>query len=138
MSEAHKIFAETQRWLDYAQRDLEAAQALIQSGNEFAPQICFLSQQAAEKGLKAALIFLQIDFPFRHDLELLTTLFPADWGCSQLSNVSKLTEWAVESRYPSDLPDPSGEDAQLALQKAEEIMTIALDDLTQHGFPESR
>ena len=136
MSEAHKIFSETQRWLDYARRDLTAAQALIQSGNEFAPQICFLCQHAAEKGLKAALIFLQIDFPFRHDLELLTTLFPLDWGCSQLSNLSKLTEWAVESRYPSDLPDPSGEDAQLALQKAEEIMTIVLKDLTQHAFPD--
>ncbi|MGF1514300.1 MAG: HEPN domain-containing protein [Elainellaceae cyanobacterium] len=26
----------------------------------------FLSQQAAEKSLKAALIFLQIEFPLRH------------------------------------------------------------------------
>jgi HEPN domain-containing protein len=78
MSEANKIVAETQRWLAYARQDLTAAQALAAQAQSFSQQICFLSQQAAEKSLKAVLIFLQIEFPFRHDLELFRTLFPED------------------------------------------------------------
>jgi HEPN domain-containing protein len=84
--------------------------------------------------LKAVLIFLQIEFPFRHDLELFRTLFPEDWQCSQLTNLEQLTEWAVESRYPTDSPDPSDQDAQIALQQAETILAIVEQDLIQHGF----
>ncbi len=77
MSKASKVAAETQRWLAYARQDLTAAQALAGHTQSFPQQICFLSQQAAEKSLKAVLIFRQIEFPFRHDLELLRTLLPA-------------------------------------------------------------
>jgi|694.fasta_scaffold06101_2 HEPN domain-containing protein len=134
MSAANKIVAETQRWLAYARQDLTAAQALAAQAQSFSQQICFLSQQAAEKSLKAVLIFLQIEFPFRHDLELFRTLFPEDWQCSQLTNLEQLTEWAVESRYPTDSPDPSDQDAQIALQQAETILAIVEQDLIQHGF----
>lgn len=102
---------------------------------KFAQQVCFLSQQAAEKGLKAALIFIQIEFPFRHDLEMLRTLFPSEWQGSQLPDLPRLTEWAVEGRYPSALAEPSGQDAQLALQQAEAVLAAVEQDLAQHGFP---
>ncbi len=102
MSEANKILAETRRWLAYARQDLTADQALAGQAQSFSQQICFLSQQAAEKSLKAVLIFPQIEFPFRHDLELFRTLFPEDWQCSQLTNLEQLTEWAVEGRYPTE------------------------------------
>ncbi len=124
MSKASKVTVETQRWLAYARQNLAAAQALAGQTESFARQICFLSQQAAEKSLKAVLIFLQIEFPFRHDLELLRTLVPEGWHCRQLTNLEQLTEWAVESRYPTDLPDPSHQDAQIALQQAEAILAV--------------
>ncbi|WP_225907444.1 HEPN domain-containing protein [Leptolyngbya sp. BL0902] len=130
----NKIIVETRRWMAYAQRDFTAAQTLAREGDTFAPQICFLAQQAAEKSLKAALIFLQIEFPFRHDLELLASLFPKDWACSQLANLPRLTEWAVESRYPSSLEDPTQEDAQAALALAQEVLSSVQADLVQRGF----
>lgn len=79
MSKASRVTAETQRWLAYARQDLTAAQTLAGQNQSFPQQICFLSQQAAEKSLKAVLIFLQIEFPCRHDLELLRTLVPEGW-----------------------------------------------------------
>jgi HEPN domain-containing protein len=40
------------------------------TAGELAPHIgCFHGQQAAEKALKAIPVFLQIRFPFRHDLD---------------------------------------------------------------------
>lgn len=135
MSERNKIIAETQRWLLYAERDLDAAKLLACSESNFAQQVCFFCQQAAEKSLKGALIFLQLEFPFRHDLELLRTYFPQDWQCSRLSNLEELTEWAVESRYPSALKEASTTDAELALQQAEMILGVVKHDLAQQGFP---
>ncbi|WP_448573850.1 HEPN domain-containing protein [Trichothermofontia sp.] len=134
MSKENRVAVETQRWLAYARRDLRAAQVLAGEAGDFAQQICFLSQQAAEKGLKAVLIFLQIDFPPRHDLELLRVLVPEGFYCRQLTNLEWLTEWAIESRYPTDLADPSEQDARIALQQAEAILAMVEQDLTQHGF----
>jgi len=134
MNKVSKIRAETERWLTYAHQDLAAAKTLFDQNEIFPHQVCFLSQQAAEKGLKALLIFMQIEFPFRHDLELLRTLVPKNCECSQLTNLEQLTEWAVESRYPSDLPDPSKQDAQDALQQAESVLAVVEQDLNQQGL----
>ena len=130
MSDASKIATETRRWLTYAERDLQAARVLLDRGDEFAQQICFLSQQAAEKGLKAGLIFLQVNFPFRHDLTLLRNLLPAAWQCYQdCPDLEQLTQWAVEARYPTLSEDPSYDDAQIAFQQAERVLATIKQDL---------
>ncbi len=50
------------RWLQYAREDLRAAAEIL--GREvFLPRhACWMAQQAAEKVLKAVLVFHQIDF----------------------------------------------------------------------------
>ncbi|MGD1907447.1 MAG: HEPN domain-containing protein [Leptolyngbyaceae cyanobacterium] len=127
-----KVFAETQRWLAYAQADLQAAHALFKQKQSFAQQICFLSQQAAEKSLKAALIFMQIEFPFRHDLDLLRNLLPADWPIHKAHpDLTDLTEWAVEARYPSHIEEATAEDAQIALAQAQAVWTVITSELKQ-------
>lgn len=76
---------------------------------------------------------------------LLCADFGDRWFCRQvfgsfnfvqspISNLEQLTEWAVESRYPSDLPDPSVQDSQDALQQAEFILVVVKQDLNQQGF----
>jgi HEPN domain-containing protein len=132
MSETNKIVVETQRWLAYAQRDLDAALRLSEQESNFAPQICFFAQQAAEKSLKAALIFLQVEFPFSHDLDLLKALLPEDWESRQLyPSLKELTVWAVASRYPSLMEDASRDDAELALQRAIAVFESVRRDLQQ-------
>lgn len=40
-------------WTNYAESDLRAASALLESGEFFPRQVCFLAQQCAEKAIKA-------------------------------------------------------------------------------------
>jgi len=130
-----RIIRETKRGLDYAQRDWQAAQALMYQSGDFAQQVCYLSQQAAEKGLKAALIYLQIEVPFRHDLDMLRNLLPKDWQTRLAHpNLTQLTEWAVEARYPSLAEDPTDEDAATALSQAQALLDSVGRDLQQHGY----
>jgi len=67
MSEAERL-AEVHRWLRYAREDLAAAEAIVKEWEIVPRHACWQAQQAVEKALKAVLVFLQIDFPRRHDL----------------------------------------------------------------------
>ena len=69
---------ETRRWLRYAREDLEAAEGMLESASILPRHVCWLAQQAAEKAIKAVLVFLQIDFPRSHDLDALRNLAPDD------------------------------------------------------------
>ncbi len=92
---------DTSRWLRYAEEDLITAETFL--GHPHVPprQSCWLAQQAAEKALKAALIFLQIDFRRTHDLVELRDMFPESCQLKKINpNMSNLTRWVVEARYP--------------------------------------
>ena len=94
---------EVKRWLVYAREDLQTAKLILDHQTIAYRHICGLSQQAAENALKAILIFLQIEFPRTHDLDVLRNLIPSDWSVKQSHpDLAVLTEWAVESRYPGD------------------------------------
>ena len=113
---------ETQRWLDYARSDLDAGNALLREPQPHPRQACFLAQQAAEKALKAVLVFLEIPFTYTHDLDRLRDLIPTDWHVKAAHpDLAELTIWAVEARYPGDSPEAVAADARAALQLAEAI-----------------
>jgi HEPN domain-containing protein len=132
MSDANEL---TRRWISYAQADLNAAETLLKGNNCFNQQICFLSQQAAEKAIKASLVFLQIEFPFIHDLDELRNLLPQDWNCSeQHLDLEILSDWAVRSRYPIDPAPPSLKEAQAAFQQAEAVLQSVQQDLENQGL----
>ncbi len=126
---------ETRRWLNYAERDINAANFLLPKCSQFGAQICFLSQQGAEKSLKALLIYEQIEFPFRHDLDRLRNLLPEESQTYQIhADLAELTQWAVEARYPSPVEEPTAEDAMRALQQAKSILLSVKSDLQQRGL----
>ena len=92
-------------WLEYAESDLRAAETLLKSQVFFPLQICFLSQQCAEKSIKAILVFEEVNFPRIHDLDRLRDLVPGDWKIKrQFPDLAELTIWAVEARYPGEMP----------------------------------
>jgi len=127
---------EAARWLRYAAEDLRAAEAMLEKLAVEPRHICFLAQQAEEKSLKAVLIFEQIKFPFRHDLDELRNLVPEGWALGQCSvDLAELTEWAVEARYPTDDDDPIFEDAQRAVEQARSVYLLAQSDLQARGLP---
>jgi HEPN domain-containing protein len=131
---------EVRRWLRYAQEDLEAAEALVGQPYAAARHSCWLAQQAAEKALKAILVFLQVDFPRSHDLDVLRHLIPGDWQVAvEHPDLADLTEWAVEARYPGDWPEATAADARDAVQRARAVWTSVTADLTREGLePEGR
>ncbi len=121
---------EAARWLAYSLSDLKAARKLLAEPDFYPRHVCFLSQQSAEKALKAALVFAEIEFPFTHDLDRLREAIPADWTVKKtFPQLYGLSIWAVESRYPGDMPDIVIGDAQNALSLAEAIYETVVKDI---------
>jgi HEPN domain-containing protein len=126
--------AEAARWLTYARSDLDAGRALLNDPDHFPRQACFAAQQAAEKALKAVLVLLEIEFPFTHDLDRLRDLIPSGWRVkTEHPDLAGLTIWAVEARYPGDMPDVVEADAYEALRQAEAIYQITADDVQKYS-----
>ncbi len=133
---ADERLREVGRWLRYARDDLTAARVLAADATVPPRQVCWLAQQAAEKALKAALCFLQIEFGKTHNLDTLRNLLPEDWTVrSRYPDLAELTAWAIEARYPGDWPEAREEDARRALEIASGVLSAIGRDLARRGFP---
>lgn len=127
--------ADTTRWLRYAEEDLTTAETLLAQAHVPPRQSCWFAQQAAEKALKAVLIFLQIDFRRTHDLNVLRELLPDSWHLKTvLPNLGDINKWAVIARYPDSGQEPTKADASEAVKQARAVWTAASTELAQHGF----
>ena len=126
---------DTTRWLRYAEEDLITAETFLEHPHVPPRQSCWLAQQAAEKALKAALIFLQIDFRRTHDLVILLDMFPESWQLKKTHpNLTNLTRWVVEVRYPDKIKDATEAEASEAVRQARAIWESVSAALTEHGF----
>ncbi|QNI87001.1 HEPN domain-containing protein [Synechococcus sp. ROS8604] len=124
-------------WLRQAQNDLELAQ--LARDNGYLAQACFDASQAAEKGLKSALLELGLEPPHTHVLNALTRrlkktgLETKDLEALSLRSLSRM---AIQSLYPMDATPPSElfdpEETDQALATAGEVLSI-LKALDQHG-----
>ena len=127
------ILRETAHWLRYAREDYAAALVLQQT--ETPRHVCLLAQQSAEKAIKSVFAFLDMPIPRSHDLDLLKNLLPDDWHTkTEFAYLSELSFWAVESRYPGDLPEATVQDAEEARAQAESILRSVEADLRSHGY----
>ena len=108
-------------WLRKAESDLSAARVCVRAGTAL-DVACFHCQQAAEKSLKAFLIFHQVQFPFTHDLGKLVPLCAAvdKEFHGLLVDAASLNPYAVEMRYDDEFW-PTQEEVQEQLKKAESI-----------------
>jgi HEPN domain-containing protein len=111
------------QWIRSADGDLAAAKHLLSGGAEFVRGAAFHAQQAAEKFLKAALVWHQVEFPKTHDISRLTDLLKAADSnlADRVREASALTPYAIEARYPSDLPEPTLAEAREALSIATRV-----------------
>lgn len=91
-----------QQWLDLAEEDLRIAEFTFKMESSIPYRaIAFHAQQAAEKYLKALLVFYNIDFPYTHDILKLIELTPDVLNLkATLDPAIKLTDYAVSRRYP--------------------------------------
>lgn len=122
------------RWLRYAEDDLRAAEVLLEQSS--VPRVsCFHAQQSAEKSIKAIFVFLQVDFPFTHDLNRPRDLLPEGWAIKKdFPDLVELSAWAVEPRYPGDVIEATRQDAEAAVEQARSVHGTTLEDLKRHGY----
>jgi HEPN domain-containing protein len=134
MGEAQYI-AEARRWLLHAQEDLVTAQTLLKLRTAVPRHICWLAQQAAEKTLKAALLYLRIDPHEQHDLDALRRLLPSRWQVQTTpSDLKALSAWATHALYPGNWSEATPSDALLAVEQARSVWDAALSDLGRQGL----
>jgi len=119
-SARRKVLAE---WLRKADADLDLAEHLLDESAPYPGAIAFHSQQAAEKYLKALLVWRETPFPKTHDLQALLNLIrPADAALAEsLREVIVLTPYGAELRYPGDRPDPTPEQARKAVALVQKV-----------------
>ena len=121
-------------WLRQAHNDLELAQ--LAKDNDYLAQACFYASQAAEKGLKSALLELDLEPPHTHVLNDLVKRLKEtglDTQALEVLPLRSLSRMAIQSRYPMDATPPSElfdpDETDQALATAREVLTIlkALD-----------
>jgi HEPN domain-containing protein len=126
----------TREWVRKAESDFKTAEHLYQSSPEFAEGAVFHCQQAAEKYLKAFLVWNQIEFPKTHDIEALLKLGGKVDGRipEVLRDAGILTAYGVDYRYPGDYPDVTRDDAEKALRLADRVRAEVRSRLPHHSF----
>ena len=127
--------ADTARWLRHSEEDLITAETFLGHSHVPPRQACWHAQQAAEKALKAVLIFLQIDFRRTSDLNVLRDLLSESWQLkTALPNLGDLNRWGVGARYPDDVQEATETGTSTAVEQARAVWTAASTELTQNGF----
>jgi HEPN domain-containing protein len=124
----------TREWVRKAEIDFKTADHLFQSGPDFAEGAAFHSQQAAEKYLKAFLVWHQIEFPKTHDIEALLKLAGRtdDKIPEILGEAAMLTPYGVDYRYPGEYPEVSRSDAERAFRLADRVRAEVRSRLPRH------
>lgn len=121
--------SDAERWLSFARDDLRMAELALKEG--IFNQVCFRSQQSAEKSIKA-LISSQAKTPPRTHVmaELIRLLDPNPVEQIRM-DLLFLERFYIPTRYPDALPGslpegmPDRNDAEGALETARKLLEIA-------------
>ena len=124
----------TREWIRKAESDFKTAAHLLKSSPDLAEGVAFHSQQAAEKYLKAFLVWHQIEFPKTHDIEALLKLAGKvdDKIPEILGDTVILTPYGVDYRYPGEYPEVTIADAKRALRLADCVRAEVRGRLPHH------
>ncbi|RLC46762.1 MAG: DNA-binding protein [Candidatus Coatesbacteria bacterium] len=111
-------------WLRKADHDLITAKQTLLLPDGPTDTVCFHTQQAVEKALKAVLVWNQVPFPKTHNLIRLMDLalgyMPGLERYRQ--DFAQMSIYSTEVRYPDDWFEPARDDANHSLAVAEEIV----------------
>jgi HEPN domain-containing protein len=115
--------AEAREWLAKADLDLRAGWHDLSAEPPLLEDALFHAQQAAEKSLKAFLVWHDQPFRKTHDLRTLgqqcVAYEPSLKGLMQ--RTSRLSQYAWKYRYPGEIEPPLLSEAQNGLELAGEV-----------------
>lgn len=124
-----------QQWLRYAGEGVMAARSLMADENVPPRHACYYGQQVAEKALKAALAFIDIDPPKSHNLDALRNTLPPGWDVQRrFPELEHLTIWNAAGRYPADWPEAVTADARSAVALGESVLECVREELLARGL----
>jgi HEPN domain-containing protein len=120
------------QWIQKADNDLKSAEILFNAEEVLWENVCTLSQQAAEKYLKALLLYLDVDFRRSHSLVyLLGLLEPFVEITARMYAVADfLTPFAVDIRYPGEM-EVNSADAEEAILGAQMFRDYVLSRMSR-------
>jgi HEPN domain-containing protein len=120
-------------WINRARSSLNIAKELNHEGI-YLEDLCFQAQQAAEKALKAVMIFLSIRPPYTHNLNtLLLQLNERIKIPEDISDVIDLNDYAVQTPYPGDFSPIEMQEYQNAIKIAESTVNWAEDYIEKNS-----
>ena len=135
MNEKSKYTKEARRWFEQAYEDLISTRILFNNQRYYL--VCFMSQQIAEKALKAVIYYNKETLVLGHSVKKLS-----DWAGkfdkkfkNLGNNISILDSYYIPARYPNVLPEGIPAEifneraAKSALDLAEETIQIVKDYL---------
>lgn len=129
---------EFEKWIQKAESDLTIVEKDIVTDSPVTDVLCFHCQQAAEKYLKAYIVYRN-QIPERtHLIERLPNICANfDSEFEKLSDVVLLTTYAVELRYPDDMYFPTLTETKKALKLAKKVKKFVLNKIadTQDKLP---
>jgi HEPN domain-containing protein len=131
MPPEHELVLE---WLARADDDLRLAELAVNARPPVLWGAAFHAQQAAEKLLKALLTFHRIEFEKVHSLDYLVDLCATAEPETESVRISatKLTDFAVEPRYPFPRHDPTETEAGEAIEIARQVQCFVRARLPAH------
>lgn len=127
---------EPKEWVEKSHSDLTAARVLKEHGAVVRGVACFHCQQAAEKALKAFLVYKNVSFEKVHNIEYLIDLcVEKDESFERLRNAAELmAPFAVIIRYPGHM-ELSEEQMENALFSADRIYSLVASKLPASLLP---
>jgi len=118
-------------WVRKAEDDLRSAQVLLSASPPVLWAAAFHVQQSVEKFLKALLTFHRTEFEKFHEIDYLLDLAYAFEPQVERfrGTATKLTDYAVETRYPFPEQEPTEADVLAAIQIGREVREFVLERL---------
>lgn len=117
------------KWIEKADNDYLSAKRLVEYQPLILDTACFHCQQAIEKYLKAYLVFLDIDFPKTHDLNVLLKLITDVDEFFNEIDFKDLPQFAVGIRYPDSYLIPEPDDVYFYIRLVEEVKVDILSKM---------
>jgi len=103
-------------WIDRAKSSYELSKARINNIIYF-EDLCYQAQQAVEKSLKGFLFYFGIEPEFTHNIsKLLTELEKHTEIPDTIKETIKLTNYAVQTRYPAEYEEITKEEYEDSLR----------------------
>lgn len=117
-------------WKIKADNDIKIVEQGLKSDEPITDILCFHCQQAVEKYLKLFLTANRIEYKSTHNIAiLLQQCMEIDDSFRSFKEISYLTQYAVELRYPDDFYIPDLSETKNAYKLALKVRKFVLSEL---------